>query len=63
MTELNGREFTVANVDTGANTFELSGEDSSSHTTYSSSGSVSVITEVTTTYLEADPAIAKGLTA
>ena len=54
MTELNGYEFTVANVNTGANTFELSGVDSSAYTAYTSGGEVSVITEVTTPYLEAD---------
>jgi len=37
MTELNGRTFTIANV--AANTFELSGENSSSYTTYVSGGS------------------------
>lgn len=36
MTELNGRFFTVANVLT--NTFELRGEDSTSHGTYTNSG-------------------------
>lgn len=53
MTEVNGQEFTVANVDTGANTFELSGVDSSAYTAYSSGGEVSVITEVTTPYTTA----------
>lgn len=50
MTELNGNEYTVANVNTGSNTFELSGVDSSSYTAYSSGGEVSVITEVTNPY-------------
>jgi len=36
MTELNGRTFTIANVT--ANTFELSGEDSTAYTAYSSGG-------------------------
>lgn len=36
MTEINDREFTVANVT--SNTFELSGEDGSSHTAYTSGG-------------------------
>lgn len=53
MTEVNGLEFTVANVDTGANTFELSGVDSSAYDAYVSGGEVSVITEVTTPYTEA----------
>ncbi len=42
MTELNGRTFTVANVAT--NTFELSGEDSTSYTAYTSDGTSSLIT-------------------
>lgn len=54
MTELNGREFTVANVNTGSNTFELQSEDSSGYTAYSSGGEVSVITEVTTPYTADD---------
>lgn len=41
MTELNGNRYTVANVNTGANTFELSGVDSSAYTAYSSGGVVS----------------------
>ena len=40
MTEVNGIDFTVANVNTGANTFELSGIDSSAYTTYTSGGVV-----------------------
>ena len=40
MTEVNGREFTVANVNTAANTFQLSGVDSSSYTAYSSGGTI-----------------------
>ena len=48
MTELNNREFTVANKTT--NTFELSGVDSSGFTTYSSGGTSGKIVEVTTTY-------------
>ena len=38
MTQVNGREFTVANATT--NTFELSGEDSSGHGGYTSAGQV-----------------------
>lgn len=53
MTEVNGREFTVANVNAGSNTFELSGVDSTGYDAYVSSGEVSVITEVTTPYTEA----------
>ena len=41
MTELNGRSFTVANRNTGANTFELAGENSTSYGTYTSGGLIS----------------------
>lgn len=34
MTEVKYRVFTVANIDTGADTFELSGEDATGHTAY-----------------------------
>lgn len=51
MVELNNREFTVANKTT--DTFELSGEDSTNHTAYTSGGKVGKIVEVTTTYTEA----------
>jgi len=54
MIELNGNEYTVANVDTVANTFELSGVDSTSYTTYVSGGTVAVITEVVTPFAAAD---------
>lgn len=54
MPQVNGREFTVANVNAGANTFELSGINSTSYGTYSSGGTVAVITEVTTPYAEDD---------
>lgn len=40
MTEVNGKRYTVANVNTTANTFELSGIDSSAYTAYSSAGVV-----------------------
>lgn len=50
MTEVNNREFTVANINAGANTFELSGINSSSYGTYTSGGTVAEILEVTTTY-------------
>lgn len=50
MTEVNGREFTVANVNNGANTFELSGINSSAYGTWSSGGTVAEIIEVVTTY-------------
>lgn len=54
MTQVNDLEFTVANVNTGANTFELSGIDSSAYTTYSSGGIIAEIVEITTTYTEAE---------
>ena len=48
MTELNNREFTVANKTT--DTFELSGINGSAFTTYTSGGTCGKIVEVTTTY-------------
>ena len=59
MTEVNGRWFKVANVDTGANTFELNTRDSvnvntSSYTTYTSGGTVEEVYEISTTYDNAD---------
>ena len=48
MTEVNNREFTVANKTT--NTFELSGINSSSFTPYTSGGTSRKIVEVSTTY-------------
>lgn len=48
MTEINNREFTVANVTT--NTFELSGVDGSGFSAFVSGGAVGKIVEVTTTY-------------
>ncbi len=52
MTELNNREFTVANQTT--NTFELSGINGSAFTTYTSGGTSGKIVEVTTTYSVTD---------
>jgi len=54
MTEVNNLEFTVANVNTGANTFELAGVNSTAYSNYSSGGTVEKIVEVATTYAEAD---------
>lgn len=54
MIEVNNREFTVANVNAGNNTFELSGVNSSAYTTYTSGGTVAEIYEVTTPYTEAN---------
>ncbi len=54
MTEVNNREFTVANVSTGANTFELSGVNSTGYTTWASGGTVSEIYEIDSPYFESD---------
>ena len=54
MTEVNNREFAVANVDAGANTFELSGINTSSYTTWSSGGTVAEIYEIASPYPAAD---------
>ncbi len=40
MTQVNGNTYTVANVNTGANTFELSGTNSSGYGAYSSGGTI-----------------------
>ena len=52
MTQLNNREFTVANAT--ANTFELSGIDSTGFDAYTSGGTAAKIVEVTTTYSVTD---------
>jgi len=54
MTEVNGRDFIVANVNVGANTFELSGVNSSAYGAYVSGGTVEEIIEVASPYAEAD---------
>lgn len=54
MTELNNREFTVANVNVGANTFELSGINGTGYTAYTSAGAIGEIYEIASPYLEAD---------
>ncbi|TXG77627.1 hypothetical protein E6Q11_02540 [Candidatus Dojkabacteria bacterium] len=54
MTQLNNVEFTVANVNAGANTFELSGIDSTSYGAYSSGGTVSEIYEVAMPYQDTE---------
>lgn len=59
MTEVNNREFTVANVSTGNNTFELSGIDSSAYTAYTSGGTVAEIYEVVSPYQESELAAIK----
>lgn len=52
MVELHSREFTVANVNVGANTFELSGVDSTNYTTYVSGGTVAEIYEIVSPYTD-----------
>lgn len=52
MTEVNNREFTVANQTT--NTFELSGIDGTGFTAYTSGGTTSKLVDFTTPYLEAE---------
>jgi len=54
MVEVNNREFTVANVDAGANTFELLGVDSTGYATSNGTGQIAEIYEITTPYTEAD---------
>jgi hypothetical protein len=59
MTQVNNREFKVANVNAGANTFELQDSggtnvNSTGYDTYSSVGTVAEIFEVVTTYTESD---------
>lgn len=54
MTQLNNREFTVANVNAGANTFELSGINSTGFDAYVSGGTVAEIYEISSPYLAAD---------
>jgi hypothetical protein len=58
MVQVNNREFIVANVNTGANTFELTDTlganvNSTAYTTYSSGGTVAEVYEISTPYLEA----------
>lgn len=54
MTQVNGNDYTIANVNTGSNTFELSGVNSSGFSTYTSGGTAAVITEITTPYALTD---------
>lgn len=54
MTQVNNREFIVANVDTGANTFELSGINSSAYDSYTSGGTVEEIYEIVSPYDSTD---------
>lgn len=62
MTQVNNREFIVANVNTGANTFELQewingaavNVNSTGYDTYSSGGTVAEVFEIVSPYAEAD---------
>jgi len=54
MGQVNNMEFTVAGVNTGANTFQLSGVNSTAYGAYVSGGTIEKIVEVATTYAEAD---------
>lgn len=59
MTQINGREFVVTNVNAGANTFELynsdgTAVDSTNYGTWTSGGTVAEILEMTTTFTEAE---------
>jgi hypothetical protein len=54
MVEVNNREFTVANLNAGANTFELSGVNSTGYGAWTSGGTVAEIYEIATPYLQAD---------
>ena len=54
MVEVNGREFTVANLNAGINTFELSGVDATGYGAWTSGGTVAEIYEIATPYLQAD---------
>lgn len=59
MTEVNGNFYVVANVDTGANTFELNDVDgnnidSTGFTTYSSAGTVEQVYEIASPYTQAN---------
>lgn len=54
MTQLNNLEFEVANVDTGANTFELLAVDSTGYGAYTSGGTVEEIYEVVSPYAHTD---------
>ena len=61
MTQVNNREFIVAGVDAGANTFQLTDSDgnnvnSTAYDTYTSGGTVAEIFEVATTFDETDVA-------
>lgn len=54
MIELNDKTFEIANVNTGSNTFELVGVDSSGYTAYSSGGIIERIIESAAPFLTTD---------
>lgn len=59
MTEVNNRYFIVANVNAGANTFQLTDVfgnniNTTNYTTYTAGGTASVVYEIQTPYLEED---------
>lgn len=54
MTQLNNRIFTVANVNAGANTLELSGVNSTGYDTYTSGGSAASPVQLAHTYSNAE---------
>jgi hypothetical protein len=59
MTGLNNKRYLVANVDTGANTFEITDKDGNnidgtSYTAYSSGGSIEEVYQITTPYGSSD---------
>jgi len=54
MIQVNGKEYVVANLNAGANTFELTGINSTAYTAYVSGGTVAEIYEVATPYTEAE---------
>ncbi len=53
MVEVNGLEFIVAGVNTGANTFQLSGINSTGYTTYVSDGTVEEVSRASAAYVYA----------
>lgn len=59
MTQVNRRRFTVANVNAGANTFQLSGVDTTLYTAYASGGTWARLYTVATPYVAADLALLK----
>jgi hypothetical protein len=54
MEEVNGRYFTIGNVNAAANTFELLSVDSSAYGTYTSGGTAAKVYTVTTPWVSAD---------